>query len=164
MAWFAQPLFEKMLLPLALFGSVWTALNLITGGSSILAHRIERFLGESSLMIIIAVFIPLFMMISGVVPSGFIIPLLILFYFLRGIATPVLKDYINKNTDSGIRATVMSLRDLTIRVFFAMFAPLAGYFTDHYSLGSGLAISGGIILILACLNLGLFLKNKGGKP
>jgi len=164
MAWFAQPLFEKMFLPLALFGSVWTALNLITGGSSILAHRIEHFLGETLLMKIIAVLIPLFMMISGVVPSVFIIPLLILFYFLRGIATPVLKDYINKHTESDIRATVMSLRDLTIRVFFAMFAPLAGYFTDHFSLGTGLAASGGIFLVLACMNLWLFLKNIGDKP
>jgi hypothetical protein len=114
-------------------------------------------------MKIIAVLIPLFMMISGVVPSVFIIPLLILFYFLRGIATPVLKDYINKHTESDIRATVMSLRDLIIRVFFAMFAPLAGYFTDHFSLGTGLAVSGGIFLVLACMNLWLFLKNIGGK-
>jgi MFS family permease len=156
MAWFAQPLFEKMLLPLALFGIVWTGLNLITGGSSILAHRIEQYLGERSVLIIIAVLIPLFMMISGIIPPAFIIPLLMLFYFLRGVATPVLKDYINKHTDSGIRATVMSLRDLTIRVFFAMFAPLAGYFTDQYSLGTGLAISGALIFILSFTTLMLF--------
>jgi MFS family permease len=159
MAWFAQPLFEKMLLPLALFGTVWTALNLITGGSSIWAHRIERYFGERRTMMAIAVFIPLMMMISGIIPEFLIIPLLVMFYFMRGIATPVLKDYINRHTNSRVRATVMSLRDLTIRVFFALFAPLAGYFTDHYSLGTGLAVSGGIILILACLNLWLFLRN-----
>jgi MFS family permease len=159
MAWFAQPLFEKMLLPLALYGTVWTALNLITGGSSILAHRIEQGMGEKITMGVIAFFIPLMMIISGIIPEYMIIPLLVMFYFLRGVATPVLKDYINRHTQSRVRATVMSLRDLTIRVFFAMFAPLAGYFTDHYSLGAGLAISGGLILFLALTNLWLFLKN-----
>jgi len=159
MAWFAQPLFEKMLLPLALFGTVWTVLNLITGGSSILAHRIERSLGERMTLMIIAIFIPLMMIISGIIPDYAIIPLLVLFYFMRGVASPVLKDYINRHTHSRVRATVMSLRDLTIRVFFALFAPLAGYFSDHYSLGTGLAFSGGLIFLLSVITLALFLRN-----
>jgi len=158
MAWFAQPLFEKMLLPLALFGTVWTVLNLITGGSSILAHRIEKKLGESGTLKVMAVLIPALMMVSGIVPDFAILPLLACFYFLRGIATPVLKDYINKHTGSEMRATVMSLRDLTIRIFFALLAPMAGWTTDHYSLGAGLALSGAVILSLSLLALGLFLR------
>jgi len=160
MAWFAQPLFEKMLLPLALFGVVWTTLNLVTGGSSILAHRIEKSLGERATLIIIAVLIPLMMIVSGIIPAFAIIPLLVIFYFLRGMASPVLKDYINRHTESRIRATVMSLRDLTIRVFFALFAPLAGYFSDRYSLGTGLAVSGGIIFLLSVATLVLFFRNE----
>ena len=159
MAWFAQPLFKKMLLPLALYGLVWTVLNLITGGSSILAYRIERKLGESGTLKVMAVLIPLLMIVSGIVPAFAIIPLLVLFYFLRGIATPVLKDYINQRTGSEVRATVMSLRDLTIRVFFSLFAPLAGWITDHYSLGAGLAVSGGFILSMSLLTLILFLSH-----
>ena len=160
MAWFAQPLFEKMLLPLALYGIVWTTLNLITGGSSILAHRIERSMGEKVTLILIAILIPIMMIISGILPGFAIIPLLVVFYFLRGVATPVLKDYINRHTQSRVRATVMSLRDLTIRVFFALFAPLAGYFTDRFSLATGLAVSGSFILFLARTNLILFFKNQ----
>jgi MFS family permease len=160
MAWFAQPLFEKMLLPLALYGIIWTTLNLVTGGSSIFAHRIEKKLGESNTLKIIAVLIPLLMIFSGLVPAFAIIPLLIVFYFLRGIATPVLKDYINKQTGSEIRATVMSLRDLAIRVFFALFAPLAGWITDSHSLGAGLSFMGGFILLLSCITLVLFLISR----
>lgn len=163
MAWFAQPLFGKMMLPLALYGVVWTALNLITGGSSILAFRIEQKLGESFTLKIMAIVIPLLMIASGIVPVFAIIPLLAFFYFLRGIATPVLKDYINRHTGSEVRATVMSLRDLTIRVFFAIFAPLAGWITDNYSLGAGLAVSGGFILVLSLLTLGLFLSHSNSR-
>jgi len=159
MAWFAQPLFEKMLLPLALYGTVWTALNLITGGSSIVAHRIEKRLGESATLKTIAILIPVLMVFSGIVPIYAIIPLLGLFYFLRGVATPVLKDYINKNTGSEVRATVMSLRDMVIRVFFSMFAPLAGWLSDNYTLGTGLAVSGGFILCLSLITLAYFFKS-----
>jgi len=162
MAWFAQPLFEKMLLPLALYGTVWTGLNLVTGGSSILAHRIERRLGESGTLKIIAVVIPVLMFFSGLVPGYAIIPLLVVFYLLRGIATPVLKDYINKNTGSEVRATVMSLRDMVIRVFFSLFAPLAGWLSDNYSLGAGLAVSGSFILLLSLITLFLFLSFRKG--
>ncbi|HLO59145.1 MAG TPA: MFS transporter [Bacteroidales bacterium] len=160
MAWFAQPLFEKMLLPLALYGTVWTSLNLITGGSSIFAHRLENRLGESNTLKMVAVLIPLLMVLSGLVPAFAIIPVLVLFYFFRGIATPVLKDYINKNTASEIRATVMSLRDLTIRVFFALFAPLAGWVTDHRGLGAGLTMLGFIVLILSGVTLALFISTR----
>jgi hypothetical protein len=146
MAWFAQPLFEKMLLPLALYGAVWTALNLITGGSSILAHRIEKKLGESMTLKIMAVLIPVLMIISGIIPSFAIIPLLAVFYFLRGIATPV--------TNSDVVAT-------GIRCF--SFAPLAGWITDNYSLGAGLAISGGFILAMSLGTLILFLSYRNSK-
>lgn len=160
MAWFAQPLFERMLLPLALYGTVWTALNLITGGSSILAHRIEKRFGESVTLKIIAVLIPALMTVSGLIPSFAIIPLLVIFYFFRGIATPLLKDYVHKLTGSDVRATVMSLRDLTIRIFFALFAPLAGWVSDHFNLGTGLAVSGGFILALSLLTLFMFLNYR----
>lgn len=161
MAWFAQPLFEKMLLPLALYGIVWTALNLITGGSSIMAHRVEQRLGETKTLTMIALAIPFLMLVSGLVPGLLIIPLLVLFYLLRGIATPVLKDYINQHTDSQVRATVMSLRDLTIRVIFAIFAPIAGWFSDHYGLGVGLSVMGGLIMLLSIITLMLFLHYRG---
>jgi len=156
MAWFAQPLFEKMLLPLALYGIVWTGLNLTTGGASILAHRIEKKLGESVTLKVIAILIPLLMIFSGIASPVAIIPILVFFYFLRGIATPVLKDYINRQTGSEVRATVMSLRDLVIRIFFALFAPFAGWLTDSYSIGAGLAFSGVFILILSLVTLLLF--------
>ncbi|HPT11895.1 MAG TPA: MFS transporter [Bacteroidales bacterium] len=159
MAWFAQPLFEKMLLPLALYGTVWTSLNLITGGSSIVAHRIEKRLGESATLKTIAILIPVLMVFTGIVPIYAIIPLLVIFYFLRGVATPVLKDYINKNTGSEVRATVMSLRDMVIRIFFSLFAPLAGWLSDNYNLGTGLAVSGGFILCLSLITLICFFKS-----
>jgi predicted MFS family arabinose efflux permease len=142
---------------------VWTGLNLVTGGSSIFAHRIEKKWGESGTLKIMAVFIPFLMILSGIIPAFAIIPLLVLFYFLRGIATPVLKDYINKQTGTAVRATVMSLRDLTIRIFFALFAPMAGWLSDNYSLGTGLGVMGAFLLSLSLVTLLMFLKHRRRK-
>lgn len=160
MAWFAQPLFEKILLPLALYGAVWTMLNLIAGGSAIFAHRVEKWLGETGVLKILAIIIPLLMIVSGIVPPYAVLPLLAIFYVLRGVATPVLKDYINQRTNSQMRATVMSLRDLLIRVCFAVFAPLAGWVSDQYSLAIGLSLAGGVFLLLSLLTLGIFLRYR----
>jgi len=160
MAWFAQPIFEKAGIPLILYGVLWTALNITVGVSSIAAHKIERKLGETRMLTLIAIVIPVMMIITGISPVLLAIPLLFVFYFFRGIATPVLKDYVNQNTSPDVRATVMSLRDMIIRIFFAFFAPLGGWFSDNYSLSTGLMASGFIILLFSVATLFMFIRHN----
>jgi MFS family permease len=160
MAWYAQPLFEEIGVPLILYGVLWTALNLTVGFSSIVAHKIETGLGETNTLILLAVAIPLLMVITGLLPPAGIIPILFLIYAVRGIATPVLKDYVNKNTSSEVRATVMSLRDLILRVQFALLAPVAGWLSDRYSLSSGIVLTGLFILGSSTATLLLFNRHR----
>jgi hypothetical protein len=82
-----------------------------------------------------------------------------LFYFSRGIATPVLKDYINRITSSDIRATVLSLRSLIIRANFSILAPLFGYMTDRLTLSQAFIIIGIIFTILTGSSIFLFLRS-----
>ena len=160
MAWMAQPLFQDMGIPLALYGVLWTALNLTVGFSSITAHRVEKRLGETNTLTMLAVAIPLLMVITGLIPDAGILPVLFVIYAFRGIATPVLKDYVNKSTSPEVRATVMSLRDLILRIMFALLAPLAGWLSDTYSLSAGLIITGLVILIASTVTLLLFARYK----
>ena len=44
MAWFVQPYFKEVHLPIAAFGILWTLLNLSVGITSIFAYRIEKYL------------------------------------------------------------------------------------------------------------------------
>ena len=83
---------------------------------------------------------------------------LLVFYFCRGIATPVLKDYINRITTSDIRATILSIRSLLIRAFFAAIAPLFGYLTDHFSLRQAFIMLGIVFIVLTITSIFLFLK------
>ncbi len=81
--------------------------------------------------------------------------LLLLFYCCRGLASPILKNYINDNTRSDIRATVLSIRPFLVYVLFALLFPVMGWVGDLASWSSALmvagvffAVSGSVLILL----------------
>jgi hypothetical protein len=84
---------------------------------------------------------------------------LYLFYLIRGYATPVLKDYINRITASNIRATVLSVRNFIIRLLFALTGPMLGWIKDVYSLPQALTLAGIIFLIFSIFTAILFISS-----
>jgi hypothetical protein len=160
MAWFVQPYFEMIALPVTLFGIFWTMLNLIVGVSAIFAHKIEFKLKQTKTLLWITILIPAGYIAISRIQALWGIGILFIFYFVRGVATPVLKDYINKLCDSNIRATVLSVRNFVIRIFFAIIGPFVGWYTDTFSLQAALLLSGIIFFIVAALTLVIYLKNR----
>ena len=67
--------------------------------------------------------------------------ILFLFYIVRGFATPILKGYINRQTFSEMRSTVLSIRNFIIRLTFALMAPFIGWLNDAFSLALALQIT-----------------------
>ena len=159
MAWFAQPFFEYTSIDIAWFGILWTTLNLTVAITSYTAHRLEKLLGQRWSILLIALLIPLgYLALSSFhLPIGLIV--LYLFYLVRGYATPVLKDYINRITASHIRATVLSVRNFVIRLLFALIGPLLGWVKDIYSLPQALTLAGIIFLIISILTAILFISS-----
>ena len=159
MAWFAQPFFEYARIDIAWFGILWTTLNLTVAITSYTAHRLEKKLGQRWSVLIIALLIPLgYLALSRFhLPIGLLV--LYLFYLVRGYATPVLKDYINRITASHIRATVLSVRNFIIRLLFALFGPLLGWVKDIYSLPQALTLAGIIFLIISIFTAILFISS-----
>ncbi len=90
-------------------------------------------------------------------PIGLLV--LYLFYLVRGYATPVLKDYINRITASHIRATVLSVRNFIIRLLFALTGPLLGWVKDIYSLPQALTLAGIIFVVISILTAILFISS-----
>ncbi len=97
--------------------------------------------------------------IAGFVKSAWILLILGVFYFSRGIATPVLKDYINRITADDIRATVLSIRSLIIRAFFAAIAPFIGYLSDNHSRMFSMKMIGIVFTVLVGSSVFLFLRS-----
>lgn len=147
MAWFTQIYYTNLGLSLSVMGFVWFTLNMAPGITSMYAHRIEGKLGMHKTIYLIIICIPLGYLLLSTTLSFYGLFILLFFYFVRGIATPVLKDYINKITTSDIRATVLSIRSLLIRVVFAVVGPVLGKVSDGYGIQTALLISGTFILI-----------------
>lgn len=164
MAWFVQPVFLELELPIELFGLLWTALNLIVGMTAIFAHRIENKIGESLSIIIIAILVPAGYLSLGFTLSYVALGVLVIFYIVRGFATPVLKDYINKIAEANIRATILSVRNFIIRLNFVLIAPFLGWYTDNYTLKQAFLLAGIIFFTLSMLTMVLFLKTLKKKP
>ena len=75
----------------------------------------------------------------------------------RGVATPVLRDYMNRHIPSEMRATVMSIRSFIIRILFASTSPFIGYIADIYSLQQAIFLSGILFFVLGGITLSLLL-------
>jgi MFS family permease len=160
MAWFAQPYFKSVSLPLKWYGVVWAVLNLSVGMAAIKAWKLEKRLGVSRTVILFTV-----ILITGYLTIPFLpfyagILVLLAFYLARGIATPLLRNYINLITTSEVRATVLSVRNFVIRMLFAILGPLFGWLTDSYSLSLAMIIAGLFFGLMSGVSLFFFLRYK----
>ncbi|HKK62166.1 MAG TPA: hypothetical protein VJ951_06385, partial [Bacteroidales bacterium] len=161
MAWFAQPYFKYHEIDIKWYGLLWAALNITVAIGSFSAHKLESFLDQKVSIIMIALLIPLgYLSLSFLGLTGGIIVIFI-FYLVRGYATPVLKDYINRVTGSDIRATVLSVRNFIIRINFSLLGPFLGYVKDDYDLPTALMYGGTIFIILNTITGLMFLALKG---
>ncbi len=159
MAWFAQPFFEHAGIDILYFGILWTTLNLTVALTSYNAHHLEKRIGQSRSILLIAVALPLGYLALSRFQQAWGLIILYLFYLVRGYATPVLKDYINRVTASHIRATVLSVRNFIIRLFFALTGPLLGWVKDIYSLPQALTLAGFVFLAFCIMAAILFLSS-----
>jgi MFS family permease len=161
MVWFIQPYLKQAGLPLALFGIVWAVLNFSVGIFSWTAHRVEGFMGRRKSLIMLIFLGGLGYLMVGMFKSLWGAPFLLIFYFVRGINGPVVKDYVNKIISSDIRATVLSVKNLVGRLIFSIIGPVIGWVTDVFSLQTALFSAGLTFFILGIISLIFLHKNKG---
>jgi MFS family permease len=164
MAWFAQPYFGQISLPVSMYGVVWAILNLSVGVAAVYAWRFEKRFGPERTVTIFTLTIFISYLMLTVMPGYSGLMVLLLFYLARGLATPTLRNYINIITTSEVRATVLSVRNFLIRLIFAITGPLWGWITDKYSLQSAILSAGLIYGFLALVSLFFFLKHRTYEP
>jgi hypothetical protein len=160
MAWFAQPFFKSVDVPLAWYGTLWAILNLSAGITSLNAWRIERRLGPPGTVLLFTVtLIAAYLLLSGIPYTAGIIVLFV-FYLARGIATPTLRNYINVITTTDVRATVLSVRNFLIRLIFSLVGPLLGYLMDIHGISVALLSAGIFYGIAAGVSMVFFIKYR----
>ena len=80
MAWFAQPYFKHIGLPLSLYGLLWTLLNLTVGLAAMTAYRVEKKLGPGRTVLAIAILIPAGYLLLGSMNSLWALIIMFIFY------------------------------------------------------------------------------------
>lgn len=160
MAWFVQPVLIDLKTPTSYFGVIWTVLNLTVGFSALYSDRVERAMGPTRMAWLILLFIA-----GGYVALAFNLTwaaliVLLIFYVVRGFATPILKGYINQMTMSEMRTTVLSIRNFVIRIVFAAIAPFIGWLSDAYSLKVALLLTAVVIGIPGLFFVWMQTRNK----
>jgi len=156
MAWFAQPFFKEVGVPLAYFGILWAGLNFSAGLTSFNAHHFDKKENNHKMLIYLSLVMITSFILLGFNSSMFGLFFILIIYLLRGIVTPILRNAINENTTSNKRATVLSIRSFIIRISFAICAPILGYIAENYSLSNSfyvLALVVGVFSLLASFKL-----------
>jgi len=158
MAWFVQPYFAHLSLPLALYGIFIPLLNIVTGLVSMGAWRAEQKMGRNGTMFFITAGIAGGYLLMGLWGGVGGLGCLFLFYGVRGVATPVLRNQINEITPSDVRATVLSIRSMIIRLAFAILGPVLGWQADRAGLPSAL-VTGGLLFLAGGLVSAVLVMN-----
>lgn len=141
MAWFAQIFFYEINIKPEIYPVLWILLNATVGIGSYFSVQVEKKLGMSNSILFILITSSILYFLTGLFVSLWGLVFLFLFYIIRGIATPVLKYYINLKTPSEMRATILSIRSFIIRITFSLLGPLLGYLSDITKLKYSLIIT-----------------------
>lgn len=157
---FIQPYVKDVGFPIAWIGLLRAGLNLSVAVFYLLAHRYEKRLWRRLSLISLLILIAVGYFLTGTFYSLRWIAFVLIFYFVRAINGPVLTDYINRLVSSNIRATVLSVKALAMRVMFTIIWPFLWWVTDIYSLQTALLMSWGLFLVLWTIALIFLQRNK----
>jgi MFS family permease len=159
MVWLAQPHWKILDINILYFGYLWAFLNVVTGIGSFIAYYFEKKLSFMVLFGTMA-FMPGILFLSTAFFSYSLWALCIIpfFWFLRGVSSPIMQDYVQRECEDGERATVLSINALIARFIFSIFSPFIGYATDVYSIQTAFYASGVIFGITTLVSYFVFLK------
>jgi len=161
--WFAQPFWKSVHTPIIYFGVIWALANILVSISALFAHRLDRYFSFKVLFGFFAL-VPLLVygalaLFANRLHFVFIVALSMLFWVFRGFYYPIMRDYINKETESSIRATVLSVQSLFNSLAFSVLSPFLGWFADIWNFQTAFYASG-IVFSVPAIIFFLLLKKE----
>jgi MFS family permease len=140
--------YESLGLSIALYGLIFAIFQISSGLGSKYAHKLEEKLGRKKSLRLISL-IPIIFVLLGFYRSYLMILLIFLNAFVWGVSGPLFSDYVNKRVESDIRATLLSVMNMSSRVLFIILSPLFGNIVDMYSLSNAYTFLGSIFILVA---------------
>lgn len=113
-------------------GVVFAVQSIVSGLTSFNAMKIEKQLGQKTVLIGIPLL--LILCLWGVAISPWPIVFYVLIGFIEGILIVTIGDYLNRLIPSAQRATILSFQSMAFSMFMILLFPLIGWIGSRYSL------------------------------
>jgi MFS family permease len=160
--WLIQPYMQRSGVPLAWFGPVWACANLTVALCALASHRLHRFMGDRSMILLFVGLVAAGYFGLGATAGvwGF------LFYFLltcmRGLRGPMMLAHTQSESPSANRAATLSLQSVSFRLLFVCTGPLVGKLADSVGVRQTFQLLFYAFMITLPLLAVLFLRNAHG--
>ncbi len=158
LAWISLVFLYEAGLQDAKTGIIWTVLNATVALGSFSAVKMNRLWGNKMVLVFMFSFLSLGYLILSQSINLYGMVFLLILYYVRGTAHPILKERINRYTSTEMRATVLSMRSLLIRIMFFVFAPILGWLSENIGLSTALAMGSFTVFLPGLVLLYLLLK------
>jgi len=153
--WLYQPYFQYSGLPLPYFGLAFASYQIVASLSSKYAYKIERYIGAKASLSSFTCCIAAGYLLMGYVLGPLSFMLAFFHQFMRGFSQIIITDYVNHYTESDVRATVLSIKNLMLRLCYALIILPAGKIADLTTvvdalqmLGVATLLSGSVLLVV----------------
>ena len=165
MVWTHQKYWQESAVPLAYFGVLYAASNLIFGFAGKSAAALSERYGRRAVLGAIGV-LPVIACLGMAALVGWPGILLgLLGQIGRGLGSVLFLNALNERIGSAFRATVLSMAQLGTRASFAVLGPLVGYGIDAWGLPSVLSALGMLFsLVVVFLLLPLLVRDAPPSP
>lgn len=133
--------YESLGISVGNFGILFAVFQLSSAFGSRKSHALEKLFGEKYSLYLLLLIAPVFVLL-GTVKSIFLIPLILLNGFIWGFSAPLFMDSINRTIKSDVRATVLSVANMTGSLSFVIVSPIFGKLVDLFTLSNAHIILG----------------------
>ena len=133
--------YESIGISIGFFGLIFAAWQLSSAFGSRYAHSLENKIGKKRSLFLPLLIAPCFLLL-GTLKTFLLIPLVFLNAFLWGFVFPLLLDYVNRLIKSDVRATALSVFNMTGSLSIVLVLPIFGKLVDALSLSTAFIIMG----------------------
>lgn len=138
--------YESLGISIGWFGILFALFQLASAWGSATAHRTQKRLG-THLSLFLTMGIGANLLLIGGIRTFYLIPLIFLNAFLWGFSYPIFMDLLNRQIASTIRATVLSVANMTGSLSYVLLAPIFGKLVDTVSLGPSFMLLGAYFVL-----------------
>jgi MFS family permease len=143
--------YESIGISIGYFGIIFAAFQLSAAFGSRQAHIMETKIGQKASLYVLLLIAPVFVLV-GLIKTPLLIPLIFMNAFLLGVAFPLLLDSMNRLIESDVRATALSVANMTGSLSFVIVSPFFGKLVDALSLSDAFITMGIFFIVLGGLS------------